>query len=207
MSLISQKSCFKRDNGRKLIGDSECREPSGDVLLQMGSNQKVTEMGSKEGFYKTGEIITGLKVDGDDSGEHEQLKMEERSRQHVWSNILGRWAGSRGMNGKFIKLRPRKQRICGKTEAGREMWRKSPQRFSSDDFNFVIKKQSSILGVGEALMIWRRKWQCRAVIQGNGGVSGLAEQRRMAWQQLKATLKTVGINLKWHYSPWRCFFP
>lgn len=60
------------------------------------------------------------------------------------------------MNGKF-KLRPRKQRICGKTEAGREMWRKSPQRFSSDDFNFVIKKQSSILGVGEALMIWRRK--------------------------------------------------
>ena len=68
MSLISQKSCFKRDNGRKLIGDSECREPSGDVLLQMGSNQKLAEVGSKEGFYKTGEIITGLKVDENDSG-------------------------------------------------------------------------------------------------------------------------------------------
>ena len=71
MSLISQKSCFKRDNGRKLIGDSECREPSGDVLLQMGSNQKLAEVGSKEGFYKTGEIITGLKVDEDDSDDEE----------------------------------------------------------------------------------------------------------------------------------------
>ena len=48
------------------------------------------------------------------------------------------------MTGKFIKLWPRKQRICGKMEAGREMWRKSPQRFSSDDFNFVIKRETKL---------------------------------------------------------------
>lgn len=52
--------------------------------------QIVAEVGSEEGFYKTGEIITGLHADGNDSGEHAQLKMEERSRQRVWSNILGR---------------------------------------------------------------------------------------------------------------------
>lgn len=67
-----------RHNGRKLIGDNECREPSGDVLIQMGSNQKVAEVGAK-GFYKMGEMITCLNADGNDSGEHEQLEMEERS--------------------------------------------------------------------------------------------------------------------------------
>lgn len=55
----------------------------------MGSNQKVAEVGAK-GFYKMGEIITCLNADGNDSGEHEQLKMEERSGQYVWRNILGR---------------------------------------------------------------------------------------------------------------------
>lgn len=54
------------------------RDFSGVVLLQMGNKHKVVEkVGSREGFYKTGEIITCSYADRNDSGENEQLKMEK----------------------------------------------------------------------------------------------------------------------------------
>ena len=54
----------------------------------MESKSKVAEVGSKEGFYKMGETVTCLHADENDSGEHEQLQMEERSGQYGQSNIL-----------------------------------------------------------------------------------------------------------------------
>lgn len=51
MSKISIK-LFMRESRWKQIGDREKRQLSEVILLQIGSKQKVAEVGSREGFIK-----------------------------------------------------------------------------------------------------------------------------------------------------------